>query len=143
MNFAPIELAEAKKPRLDDEVRYIFHLISSLSILPVCELYLNYTKIPKTGVAGTSGIGTTLFGTGTDPVLEGGTGTVLGGTGTIFPLHQGYRYHPKGVPVPVSDSAQKWKNSPFLIHFSSMNHFYYILHQKLTWNPSKQLHQHF
>ena len=89
-------------------------------------------KYQKTGVAGTSGTGTTLFGTGTEPILEGGIGTALGGTGTVLPLHQGYRYHSKGVPVSVSDSAQKWQNSPFFMHFSSIIIFYYILHQKLT-----------
>ena len=109
--------------------------------------YANYSlfmqKIPKTGFAGTIGTGTTMFGTGTEPVLEGGTGTALGGTGTYFPLHQWYQYHPKGVPVPVSDSSQKWQTSPFFMHFSSIILLYSILHKKLTWNPSKQLHKHF
>ena len=38
---------------------------------------------------GSSGIGTTLTGTGTDCPLPVGTGTCLSGTGTNFPLHPG------------------------------------------------------
>ena len=55
----------------------------------------------------------------------------------------GYRYHPCLVPVPRCDSTQKWKNSPFFVHLSSIILFYSILHQKPTWNPSQQLHKHF
>ena len=123
------------------EVRYIFHLLSSFSILPVCKFELKYAKITKTRAAGTIDTSTALIGTGTDSVLEGGTGTDL--ERYLLLLHQRYRYRSKGVPVPVFESAQKWQISPFFMHFSSINHFYYIFHQKLTWNPSKQLHKHF
>ena len=60
----------------------------------------------------------------------------LDGTSTISPLHKGYRYHTCLVPVPSCDSAQKWQNSPFFIHLSSIILFYSILHKKPTWNPS-------
>ena len=63
MNFAPIE------------VRYIFHLILSFSILLVCEFWLKINKITKTGAAGAIGTGTALIDTGTGSVLEGGIGT--------------------------------------------------------------------
>ena len=98
-----------------------------------------------------SGTSTTWICTGTNHVLEvgigatlvlvSGTGTTLDGTGTILPLHKWYRYHPCLVSVPVAGTDQKWQISPSFIHFSSINLFYSILHQKPTWNPSKTIPQ--
>ena len=56
---------------------------------------LNGEKICKIKVAGNSGTGTTLTGTGTSPLLSMGTGTTC-------PLHQGYWYHFL-VPVQIRD----------------------------------------
>ena len=78
----------------------------------VCEFELNYVKIPKIRVTGSSGTGTTWIGTGTNYVLVSGTGTTLDGTGTNWPLHGGYRYHPVLVPVPLRGIAQKWQILP-------------------------------
>ena len=65
---------------------------------------LNGVKICQFKVAGSSGTGTTLTGTGTSSSLPVGTSTGLSGTGTTCPLHHGYRYHFL-VPVLILDFA--------------------------------------
>ena len=55
----------------------------------MCEFRLNYEKSQQSGNFGSSYTGTTLFGTGTDLVLLGGTGTACIGTGTDFLLYGG------------------------------------------------------
>ena len=59
----------------------------------MCEFELNNVRIPKIRAVGSSGTGTTLVGTSTNPVLVSGTGTTLFlhvGTSTTLSW---YRYH--------------------------------------------------
>ena len=122
MNFAPIELSL----RLGGEVRYIFHSISSFSILLVYEFYLKYAKIKKIGAAGAIGTSIALTGTDTGSVLESGIGTDLGYTGTVLLLHQRYRYSSKGVPVQVSEIC------PEMVNFTIFHALFF--HNSLLWN---------
>ena len=58
----------------------------------MCEFELNNVRIPKIRDVGSNGIGTTLVGTGTNPVLVSGTDTTLFlnvGTGTTLVLFSG------------------------------------------------------
>ena len=77
---------------------------------------LNGAKICQIKVAGSSGTGTTLTGTGTSPSLPMDTGTTLSGTGTTCLLHHGYRYHFL-VPLPIHDFAHKMSGFGIFTHF--------------------------
>ena len=88
-------------------------------------------KICQMKVAGCSGTGTTLTGTGASSSLPVGTSTSLSGTGTTFPLHHGYRYHFL-VPVPIHDFAQKMSGFGIFTHFSLINLLQFIPYQKST-----------
>ena len=92
---------------------------------------LNGAKICQIKVAGSSGTGTTLTGTGTSPSLPVGTGTTLIGTGATCLLHHGYRYHFL-VPVPIRDFAQKTLDICIFIHVSSTNHLQSTPYKKST-----------
>ena len=74
------------------------------------------------------------------------TGTPLTCTGTCWPKmtrSQNVPVHVQVVPVHVTEYCPKCVFSPIFHALSSIDHSYYILHQKLTWNPSQQLHKHF
>ena len=72
----------------------------------------------------------------------GCTGTCLTCTGTCWPkmtITQTVPVHVQGVPVHVIENCPECVFSPIFHALSSIDHSYYILHKKLTWNPSKQL----
>ena len=72
----------------------------------------------------------------------GCTGTCLTCTGTCWQKMtrtQTVPVHVQGVPVHVTKNCPECVFSPIFKALSSIDHSYYILHQKLTWNPSKQL----
>ena len=125
-------------------------------IYPRCSNFeLNNVRIPKIKVIWSSGIGTTLVGTSTNPVLHVITGATLSWYRYHFSSGEWYRYHFTLVPVPFglckvvpvpplfwyryhfTGLPRNGRICHFDTNFSSLNLFNALLHQNPPWNPSK------
>ena len=85
-------------------------------MLTVYDFRLNYAKSQQSGNFGSSGTGTTLFGTDTECILLGGTSTACIGTGTDWLLLGGTGTASKFLPR-NADFASFW------YQFSSYNFY--------------------